>query len=202
MEKLEKFMKNYMADGNPGANINEIQFEIMNSPITQEEQLYALRKAKTGKASGPDAITVEFYKYGGNMVHKAIIAIINYVFHNGVYPQMWSEGIINPIFKMDKMALPDNYRKITLLSSLGKLFDSVLNNRLCFCKTEIHGKMGLNRKHSLRTICSSSTASPKSTKPWIDLYICASSISKQSKMEYGTQRNARQCVWCPSRRRY
>ena len=68
------------------------------------------------------------------MVHKAIIAIFNYVFHNGVYPQLWSEGIINPIFKMGKMSQPDNYRKITLLSSLGKLFDSVLNNRLCFCK--------------------------------------------------------------------
>ena len=32
------------------------------------------------------------------------------------------------------MRCPENYRKITLLSSLGKLFDSVLNNRLCFCK--------------------------------------------------------------------
>ena len=68
------------------------------------------------------------------MVHKAIIAIFNYVFHNGVYPQIWSEGIINPIFKMGKISLPDNYRKITLLSSLGKLFDSVLSNCLCFCK--------------------------------------------------------------------
>ena len=32
------------------------------------------------------------------------------------------------------MSLPDNYRKITLLSSLGKLFDFVLNKRLCFSK--------------------------------------------------------------------
>ena len=58
MEKLDKFMKNDKADGNPPANINEIQFEIMNSPITQDELLYALRKTKTGKASGSDAITV------------------------------------------------------------------------------------------------------------------------------------------------
>ena len=32
------------------------------------------------------------------------------------------------------MSIPENYRKITLLSSRGKLFDSILNNRLCFCK--------------------------------------------------------------------
>ena len=36
-------------------------------------------------------------------------------------------------------------------------------------KTEIHDKMGFKREHSLRTICLSSTASWKSTKPWIDL---------------------------------
>ena len=32
------------------------------------------------------------------------------------------------------MRCPENYRKITLLSSLGKIFESVLNNLLCFCK--------------------------------------------------------------------
>ena len=141
----------------------------MNSPITQDELLYVLRKAKTGIASGSDAITVELYKYGGNMIHKAIIAIFNYVFLNGVYPQIWSEVIINHIFKMGKMSLPDNYREITLLSSLGKLLDSVLNNRLCFCKDALQDgnpwQNGVNREHSLRTICSSSMASSKSTKP-------------------------------------
>ena len=38
------------------------------------------------------------------------------------------------VCKSGEMRCPDNYRKITLLSSVGKLFDSVLNNRLCFCK--------------------------------------------------------------------
>ena len=28
----------------------------------------------------------------------------------------------------------ENYRKISLVLSLGKIFDSVLNNRLCFCR--------------------------------------------------------------------
>ena len=44
------------------------------------------------------------------------------------------DGIINPIYKMGKQSEPGNYRKITLLASLGKLFDAVMNNRLCFVK--------------------------------------------------------------------
>ena len=132
MEKLEEVINSRGIDIH--YNTNEIQHEIMNSPITQTELSHAIRKSKVGKACGSDAIPVEFYKHGEEMLHKAILALSNYVFHNGAYPQIWSEGIVNPIFKTGKMTMPDNYRKITPLSSLGKLFDSILNNRLCFCK--------------------------------------------------------------------
>ena len=40
------------------------------------------------------------------------------------------DHLINPIDKSGEMRCPENYRKITLLSSLGTLFDSILNNRL------------------------------------------------------------------------
>ena len=39
-------------------------------------------------------------------------------------------GSFIPIHKKGVKANPDNYRGITLLSSFGKLFTSVLNNRL------------------------------------------------------------------------
>ena len=38
------------------------------------------------------------------------------------------------VCKSGEMRCPENYRKITLLSSVGKLFDYVLNNSLCFFK--------------------------------------------------------------------
>ena len=48
------------------------------------------------------------------------------------YPDVWSEGIINPVYKSGIKSDPDNYRKITLLCALSKIFESVLNNRLKF----------------------------------------------------------------------
>ena len=47
-------------------------------------------------------------------------------------PTSWSEGIIIPIHKKGSRDKVDNYRGITLLSTLGKLFTRVLNNRLNF----------------------------------------------------------------------
>ena len=109
---------------------NEYVHEIMNAPFTAEELYHVLHKAKC-----TDGIPVEFYKYGTDILHISILALFNYVFQSGKYPDVWSQGIINPVYKTGEMRCPNNYRKITLLSSLGKLFDSILNNRLCcFCK--------------------------------------------------------------------
>ena len=109
MEKLEAVINNRGIDIH--YNTNEIQHEIMNSPITQTELYHAIRKSKVGKACGSDAIPAEFYKHEEEMLHKAILALFHCVFHNGAYPQIWSEGIINPIFKRGKMTIPWELQK-------------------------------------------------------------------------------------------
>ena len=47
----------------------------------------------------------------------------------GYFPEKWSEGFIIPIFKRGDVNEVSNYRGITLLSTVGKLFKSILNNR-------------------------------------------------------------------------
>ena len=45
-------------------------------------------------------------------------------------PQTWCNGIITPIFKRGVKSDPSNYRGICISSCLGKLFCSILNQRL------------------------------------------------------------------------
>ena len=57
--------------------------------------------------------------------------LFNAVLDSGILPDAWLIGKIQPIFKnKGDPLLPENYRPITLLSCLGKLFTSILNNRL------------------------------------------------------------------------
>ena len=59
------------------------------------------------------------------------VKLFNLILRTGVFPEAWTVGIIIPIFKnKGSTEDPDNYRGITLLSCLGKLFTSVINNRL------------------------------------------------------------------------
>ena len=52
------------------------------------------------------------------------------IWHEEIVPRQWREGLI--IKKGDRED-PRNYRGITLLSVVGKLFCKILNNRLVEC---------------------------------------------------------------------
>ena len=57
---------------------------------------------------------------------------INTYFSTGTIPVEWSRGIINPILKNPKADArdPNNYRGITITSSVYKLYCQILNHRL------------------------------------------------------------------------
>ena len=52
-----------------------------------------------GKASGLDVIPIQFYKYGGGILYKSILAVFNSVLTRGDYPQIVADGVINYVYK-------------------------------------------------------------------------------------------------------
>ena len=56
--------------------------------------------------------------------------LYNVVFDSHTVPQDWRNGLIVPLFKEGDREVANNYRGITLLSIVGKLFASILEKRL------------------------------------------------------------------------
>ena len=108
--------------------------DILNGPINMAEVQKALKAAKNKKACGSDGIPSEFLKFSNGHLDYPLVSIFNYVFDSCEYPSAWATGLINPIHKQNDTSLPENYRKITLLSSMSKIFEYILNNRLTYCK--------------------------------------------------------------------
>ena len=105
--------------------------EYLNSKITQEEILRAIRSLNNGKAPGCDHILNEYIKSTSYIFLPLYETFFNVILDTGYFPEQWSIGCIHLIYKnKGDRTNPKNYRPITILSCLGKLFTSILNIRL------------------------------------------------------------------------
>ena len=112
-------------------NLPNINNDMLNNDITKEEILKATRKLKSNKASGYDGVLNEFLKSGSEKLVKLFVLLFNMVLKRGVIPDVWAVGVISPIYKgKGNRKMSDNYRGITILSCFGKLFTSILNERI------------------------------------------------------------------------
>ena len=109
----------------------ELAEQILNESFTVEEIYLCLKRLKNGKACGIDKILNEFIKSTFDKMKQVYVDLFNRVLATGQIPESWTVGTIMPIYKNkgDRMDF-NNYRGITILSCLGKLFTSVINSRL------------------------------------------------------------------------
>ena len=61
---------------------------------------------------------------------SAYLKLFNSILTSGIMPNTWCRVLITPIYKSGRRNEPSNYRGICVSSCLGKLFCSILNQRL------------------------------------------------------------------------
>jgi hypothetical protein len=111
--------------------MQNVWYNQLNSPISREETKTALRRAKQGKSTGIDNLPNEILKHPElfNMLHKLFDSCLR---HN-VIPSTWYKAIICPILKNGKDKRdPLNYRAISLMSTVAKLFSDIINSRITY----------------------------------------------------------------------
>jgi hypothetical protein len=102
----------------------------INKPIESQEVHSVITDLKQGKAAGIDSLVYEIFKFGGEGISQSTARLCNELFELERIPKDWARGLIFPLFKDGDNRVPDNYRGITLLSVVGKIYTSVLNNRV------------------------------------------------------------------------
>lgn len=117
----------------PDDNINEFNQnfnEYINRAFSVSEITESVKNLKNNKSGGIDKILNEHLKISIQVMAPIYVKLFNIIFNAGLVPESWSLGEILPIYKKGNAKLPENYRPITLLSCFGKLFTSILNNRI------------------------------------------------------------------------
>ena len=83
----------------------------------------------------------EILKAGGEKIRKAVWLLCCVAWKNERVPNDWMQGVVVPLYKDGDERDPMNYRGITLLSIVGKVYNRVLGNRLMSFAER--GKMGI-----------------------------------------------------------
>ena len=109
-------------------SVNEEMSQVLNGTITDAELLRNIQRLKRGKAAAEDGLLNEFFKYATSNTKSVILKVFNECLKNGIYP--WNTALITPLHKKGDRGDPNNYRAIAVGSNLGKLFSSILLERL------------------------------------------------------------------------
>ena len=102
----------------------------LNREITQEEVSKAIDLLQNHKAAGQDGVIGEILKAGGETIRKAVWRMCCVAWKTERVPLDWMQGLVVPLYKDGDDRDPMNYRGITLLSIVGKVYNRVLGNRL------------------------------------------------------------------------
>ena len=100
--------------------------DISSSSI--EEIRKTVKKLRDNKGVGQDGIPYEFYKFGGELVVRALAILFSKVWEEERVPGKWNESGVLLLHKggsKSKQLLP-----ISLVNTVGKFVSYILNDRL------------------------------------------------------------------------
>ena len=111
----------------PLINMWEISRLMMLKPLSIEVIDKCIRNLKPGKACGPDELSAERLQHAHPIITKCIHKLFSVMINYDLAPKGFGSGIVVPLVK-DKTGYihsANNYRPITLVPIISKLFEAV-----------------------------------------------------------------------------
>ena len=99
-------------------------------PIGLQDIREAIGKIKTSRGSGVDGISSFFLKFTLPTIENSLALIFNFSIETGVFPDSWKTARVTPIYKDGEKAIKSNYRPISVLPVISKLFEKLVFNQL------------------------------------------------------------------------
>ena len=109
-------------------NIEELDISV--EEISVEEIQAAIRKMKNNKAAGVDNIPAGLLKADIEATSTVIHGLFQDIWRSNLVPTEWKSGLIIKLSKKEDTAVCNNWRGITLLPVISKVFNGVLLQRV------------------------------------------------------------------------
>ena len=111
---------------------NSLVEEVVNANFTHDAIESAIDLLKANKSPGEDSIPAEFIMACKTTLTHSIVIVLNYIIETRDFPIKWASGLRSAIFKNGKRSQVDNFRSITILPIIEKIFEIVVYRRFAF----------------------------------------------------------------------
>ena len=115
------------ANHTPFTNIRGPVPTLDSITTTPQEVLKIINSLDPNKYCGPDQLPTKIIKLSAVIIAEPLSELFNKSFRLGIFPKLWKEANIHPIYKKKgSQSDPTNYRPISLLSALSKVMEKIV----------------------------------------------------------------------------
>ena len=140
----------------------EITFSIKSPTINAVyKKLKAINERKT---AGLDKIPCKLLKIAAEIVAPSLTQIFDKIISSSIFPTDWKLARVTPIFKKGKKDNVDNYRPISVISVVAKIFEKLIFEQLYECLNS--NNLISASQSGFRTLHSTLTALIETTDKW------------------------------------
>lgn len=111
-------------------NSTYLMMEKTDIIFTPEKIEDAIKSLKLDSSPGPDHIPTVFIKRCAGSLSGPLSSVMNNILETGSFPDIWKKAVVVPIYKGGNRQLPENYRPISLTSTLCKCMEKVIVREL------------------------------------------------------------------------
>ena len=106
------------------------QNRLFFSKVCEPEVQQIINQMKKKQSRGVDELSSQLLKVIGNEICKSLTLIINQLIETEIYPENFKIAKTTPIHKKGDKNVISNYRLVSLLPTLAKVFERVIHKQL------------------------------------------------------------------------
>ena len=89
-----------------------------------------LKDLDVSKANGPDNVSNRLLKETAPSISYSLARLFNISLQRGEFPKLWKLAHVVPVHKKESTQDPLNYRPVSLLSCISKIFEKLVFNHV------------------------------------------------------------------------
>ena len=100
------------------------------NPVSISEVRSALKRLDSKKTAGPDSLDPFFLKLAADSIAEPLTSIFNLSLSTNKLPKVWKSAFVLPLLKGGESSIVNNYRPISKLCILAKVFEKLFCDQL------------------------------------------------------------------------